>query len=325
MSIYGFKLYSTFLYGPSPSNISSVSPNRGPSIGGQSIILEGSGFDPRTWDDTFEGLTLDATKWTDISSGTGSVTTNSPHLQLSTGTTSSSISGIESISSWTDCQLEIKFTLPNVQIPLSIIRPISFQLRIDANNYAEMYISLDNTGAYTFNCEVYRGGSLIGSYNESCSSGLFNFRILRWDRTVYFIYNGIIKYYNSSFVNTAAVYRIYANNLLANYDAISNVEWFYWRTYITIDNQLIYDPTVVSDFRIRGFTPPSVNDKDVSAAYAGLSDVSVVGTGKYTAVNSYEYYYEDRLRIMNVPQFDLLLSVIDDDQLITKSTSEKGL
>jgi len=325
MSLYGTKLYGTFLYGPSPASISSVSPDRGPSIGGQSVILEGTGFDPRHWDDLFEGGVLDAAKWTDISAGTGSVATGSSHLQLSTGATATAIAGVDSITSWTDCQLELKVILPSVTNPTGTVMPIAFQLRVDANNYAIMYIELDSSGVYTLNCDVYRGGVSVGTYSQVCTRGVSNLRILRWDKTVYFIYNGVIVYYNSNFVTTVAVARIYSSNLAVNSDVVSTVEWFYWRTFVTVGDQLIYAPTIVSDFRLRGFTPPSVNDKDISAAYAGLADVSVVGTSTDTSVDAYEYYFTDRLRIMNIPQFGIKLSVIDDDQLITKSTASKGL
>lgn len=326
MSIYGTKTYSTFLYGPDPSTITSVSPDTGPSIGGQLLVVEGTNFDPRYWDDLFDGAVLDVVKWLDISAGTGAVVTGSSHLQFSTGVVAASVAGIESVSSWVNCQLEIRVILPRIyENPVGSVVPIAFQLRIDANNYALMYVSLSTTGVYTLNCEVYRGGVLIGSYNMVCNRGTLNLRILRWGTTVYFIYNGTIVYYNANFLTTVAKARVYSGNLAETYDVLATVEWFYWRTFVTIDNQLIYAPTVVSNFRLRGLTPPSVNEKGVSAAYAGLCDVSVVGVGTVVSNDAYEYYYIDRLRILNDPQFDMLLSVIDDDQLITKDTSDKGL
>lgn len=326
MTRYGLKTYGTFVYGPSPSTISSVAPDSGPSIGGVDIIVEGVGFDPRQWDDLFNTGSLDLAKWTDISSGSGSITTGGPGLNLSTGTTASSIAGIESVALWADCQHEIRLRLPRISSnPPGDVVPIAFQLRVDASNYAVMYVVLDITGIYTLNCDVFRGGVSVGSYSQTISRGSLVFRILRWNSTVYFILNGSIVYFNSSFVNTAATSRVYASNSSQTYDAVSDIEWFYWRTFLTIDNQLIFAPTVVSDYRVRGLTPPSVNDKDVSASYAGLADVSLIANGKDTSTDAYEYYYVDRLRVMNIPQFNILLSVIDDDQLITKSTSSKGL
>ncbi len=325
MSLFGAKLYGSFLYGASPTVISAVSPDSGPSIGGQSVVLEGTGFDPRHWDDLFEGAVLDAALWTDISAGTGSVATGTSHLQLSTGATATAVAGIESLASWTNCQLELRTVLPNVSNPAGTVMPIAFQLRVDANNYAVMYIELSSSGVYTLNCDVYRGGVSVGSYSQVCSRGVSNLRILRWDRTVYFIFNGVVVYYSSQFVATVATFRVYSSNLAVNRDVVSTVEWFYWRTFIVFDNELIHSPTVVSDYRVRGFTPPSVNDKATSAAYAGLVDVSTVGTTTDTSTDAYEYYFKDRLRVMNIPQFDIKLSVIDDDQLITKTSESKGL
>lgn len=324
MSLYGLKKYSEFLYGPDISTILSVSPDSGPSTGGQSIIIEGTDFDPRHWDDTFELGALSAL-WTDSSVGTGTVTTGASHLQLSTGTTAASFARIGSTNSWTDCQLEVRTILPQAARPAGTVVPLAFQLRVDATNYALMYINLLAAGTYTINCDVYRAGVSVGSYSAACTRGLSNLRILRWGTTVYFIYNGIIIYYNENFVSTAATARIYASNGAQTYDVTSTVEWFYWRSFVVIDNQLIYAPTIVSNSRLRGFTPPSADEKGVLAAYAGLCNVSVVGVGTVTSLDSYEYYYTDRLRVLSIPQFDMLLSVIDDDQLITKSTMAKGL
>jgi len=271
------------------------------------------------------GVTLNLALWSDISSGSGSVNTGSSHLQLDTGITVSSIAGIESVVSWDYCQLELKVLLTEVSNPSGVVRPIAFQLYVDANNYAIMYVELDSSGTYTLNCDVYRNGSSVGSYSEEVSTGSLNLRILRRDKTIYFIYNGTIVYYNSDFIISAAKIRIFSSNLTVGESVSATVEWFYWRTYIAIGNELIYAPTVVSDTRIRGYTPPSVNDKGVSAAYAGPSDVLIVGAGDYVLVDGYEYYFEDRLRVMNIPQFDVLLSVVDDDQLITDSNRAKGL
>jgi hypothetical protein len=325
MSLYSVKTYSTFVYGPDPSTVTLVSPDSGPSVGGESIVIEGTGFDPRHWDDLFTGV-LDPLKWTNISAGTGTVTTGASHLQLSTGATAASTAGVASTAAWLDCQLELRVILPRIAAnPAGTVTPIAFQLRVDATNYALMSISLSTAGVYTLTCAVYRAGVLKGSYSETVTRGLSNLRILRWGTTVYFIYNGTVVYYNADFVTTVATFRIYNSNAAIAYDTLATVEWFYWRTFFTIDDQIIHAPTIVSDFRLRGFTPPSVDEKGVSAAYAGLSDVSVVGTGAVTSNDSYLYYYNDRLRVLNVPQFSTVLSVIDDDQLLTKSTSAKGL
>ncbi len=324
MSLYGTKPYSTFLYGPDTSTIASISPDTGPSTGGQSFVLTGTDFDPRHWDDTFELGALSAL-WTDSSVGTGTVTTGASHLQLSTGATAASYARIGSVNTWTDCQLEVRAILPRAARSAGTVVPLAFQLRVDVNNYAVMYINLLAAGTYTINCDVYRAGVSVGSYSATCTRGLSNLRILRWGTTVYFIYNGALIYYNSGFVSTAATARIYAFNNAIAYDATSTVEWFYWRSFVVIGDQLVYAPTVVSNWRLRGFTPPSADEKGVVAAYAGLRDVSVVAVGTATYAASYEYYFEDRLRVLNIPQFDMLLSVIDDNQLITKSTMAKGL
>ncbi len=324
MSLYGTKLYSTFLYGISTSFI--ISPSDGPSIGGQDFIVNGIGLDPRQFDDIFDGAILDLTKWVDISSGTGSVSLGSSYLNLSTGVTPGSIGGIESLNSWSDCQLEIRSILPVVTSnPAGDVNPVVFMLRVDANNYAVMKIILDTSGNYTLNCDVYRGGVSVGSFSTSCSHGLSVMRILRWDKSIYFIYQGSVIYTNSNFITTAVKARVYSNNISQNYDVTSLVDWFYWRTYVAFDEQIVHSPTVVSDMRLRGITPASINDRDISGAYAGLVDVSVVGATTATSVNAYEYYFRDRLRILNTIQASSLLSIINDDQLITKDNIDKGL
>jgi hypothetical protein len=325
MTIYSSKPYASFLYGTSTPGIHTISPDRGPSSGGQLVIVEGSVFNPSGWDDAFTGASLDASKWSDISTGTGSVSTNAPNLELSTGATASSVAGIESLASWDNCQFEIKVFLPVVDNPISSVRPIEFQLYVSATDYAVLYVELDSSGSYMLHCDVYRNGSSVDTYSTICSSGSSVFRILRWDSTVYFMYNGTVIHSSSSFVDTSATVRLFNENLTVTEDIFSTVEYFKWKTYVSFGDQVVPYTTVVSYKRLRAYTPPSVDDKDISGAYAGTVDVSVVAAALYTYAAGYEYYFEDRLRVMNIAQDDVKLSIIDDDQLITDPNSSKGL
>ena len=100
-----FKYGTGILYGTLLS-LDSISPDSGPSTGGVDFVIRGDSFQFLSFDDTFEGSVLDVTKWTDISSGTGTVATGSSHLQLSSGTTLGSVAGIEMLSNFTNVARE---------------------------------------------------------------------------------------------------------------------------------------------------------------------------------------------------------------------------
>mgnify|MGYP001111668849 CR=1 FL=1 len=327
MSYYGTKLYGSFIYGIT-TVINSISPDTGPSIGGTAFAVDGEGFDPRVNDDDFQTPPVpNPLLWNSLDAGTGSSTTGSSHLQLSTGAGAGAIAGIESIKTWTDCQCEIQVNLPQITAnPGGNVTPIAFQLRVDANNYCRMYIQLSATGAYTINCDVYRGGASVGSYSATTTNGLSYMKILRFGTRVYFYYNNVLIYDNRDFVATAAAYRVYATNNAQAYDIPdTTVVWFYWRTFVAFDNQVVHNPTIVSDFRLRSITPPSLDCFEQDAAYAGLVDFTVVGATSVTSMSVFLYYYNPRLKVMNNAQNSTVLSIIDDDQTLTKTGYDKGL
>lgn len=326
---FTFKYGTGVLYGTS-SIIDSVSPPDGPSIGGQNFIILGSGFDPRQWDDFFIGLVLDATKWNDISVGSGSISTGSSHLIINTGSIAGSIAGVSSKNLFSDAQSEIRVLIPPIdKFPLNNVSFLDYDMWVDANNYARMSVVLNSvTKELELQFEVCVGGSVVDFIKKPIpwTVGLSTFKILRKGSTVYFIANGKVMFVSYRFINIPAIYRFYSNNRLESYE-INNViiELFYYRTYVSFDEQIVHDTIVVSDNRIRGITPPSVDSRRRSAAYAGLVDITVVGGGTYTKFDSYEYYYVDRLKIVNNEQDDMLVSIINDNQILTPEGFDKGL
>jgi hypothetical protein len=306
-------------------SITSVYPLTGYSDGGESFTIAGEGFDPREWDDLFTAALLDVAKWTDISAGGGTVTTGANRLQLSTTVAVGATAGIESVNTWNDVQGEIVSILPNLSaVPPAEVELINFMLRVDANNYCTLRVTFDVDGVYTLECDVYRGGVQQDFYSTSWTYGAAIFKILRWGSTVYFIANGSIVYTSEHFYNNAAAFRIYAYNLADAYDAYSTVQWFYFRPFAIYEDRVVHDTKVVSDTRIRGGIPYSIDTRGVLGAFAGDIDLSVVGRGLDTDVNGYEYTYRDRLKIINSTAKDLDLQITDDDQLLTPSGVKRG-
>ena len=324
----GWKYGSGILYGAT-SVINSISPDSGPSTGGVAFYTDVEGADPRIWDDLFLNPAVpDPLLWATLPDpgGSATLTTGTSHLQLSTGAVATSVAGIESLQTWTDCQCEIRVMLPQLAAnPGGNVIPIALQLYVDANNYGLMYVQIDATGAYTINCDIYRGGASIATYSTTTTHGVGLLKILRFGTTLYFYYNNTLIYTNKDFVATVATYRVYSTNLAQNTTVLSTVIWFYWRTFVAFGEQVVHNPTVVSDFRLRGLTPPSLDSFYQEAAYAGLVDFTLVGATSVTSVSAYEYYYLDRLKVMNNEQNDTLLSVIDDDRALTKTGYKKGL
>jgi len=326
--------YSTFLYGTGvlygfSTTVDSISPPEGPSIGGNGFILKGSGFDPRQWDDEFTNIVLDAVKWTDISSGSGAVSTGTFHLQLATGLTVGSVAGIESKALFNDTQGEIKLIINPINVlPLGIVNLLNFELWVDANNYASLSITMDTVAdSINISCKVYVGG-FISDQNVIIpwTRGTSVIKILRKDSTVYFIANGMVIFKSVRFTNLPAIFRFYSTNNAEPYDVNQLiVEWFYFRPVVSFGDQVVHETIVVSDNRARGVVPPSIDDKQQEAAYAGLVDVSMIGVGTYTLVNAYRYYYLDGLKVINNIQFDTTLAIINDDQVLTPTGYNKGL
>ena len=326
--------FITFLYGTGVlygmnTAIDSVSPEQGPSIGGNKFIISGEGFDPRQWNDLFNTGLLDTVKWTDISSGSGSISTGPFHLQLSTGTTIGSIAGVESKALFTDAQGEIRTTFnPIIVYPNNDVSLVDYLFYIDANNYAKMSVTLSGLDkSLKLSCEVYVGGTLAdNSIPLDWTTGLSVFKILRKGTTIYFIANGEVIFKSMRFVNNPATFRIYSNNLTDTLDVNgTKIEWFAYRTYAAFGEQVVHDTLVVSNNRVRGIVPPSIDDRTIEAAYAGLIDVFVAGNGSYTLNNAYEYYYLESLKVINSSQFDTKLSFINDEQVATPEGYSKGL
>lgn len=322
-----FKYGTGVLYGVATS-ITSVSPDTGPSIGGNEFVMEGIGFDPRHWDDQFTAAVLDPVKWTDISAGTGTVTVASPNLVLSTGAVLGGIAAIESVANWVDVQGEIRCTIPRyTTYPTSTVNAVSLQLYVDATNYCQISVMVgENSSAINLLCEVWRNGVVVSSYTAPWTVGTSMFKILRWGTDVYFIVNSAVVLLSHNFVTTAATFRIYNDNIAANYDVFNTqVEWFYYRPFAVFENQPVHDTVIVSDYRLRGNAPPSMDNLRQSAAYAGLVDTAVVGNGLFTLNDSYLYYYVDGLTVIDNVQQATKLSLIDDAQVVTPAGYTKGL
>lgn len=322
-----FKYGTGVLYGVA-TDIDSVSPDTGPSIGGNEFFMTGIGFDPRHWDDMFTAAVLDPIKWVDISAGTGTVTVNAPNLVLSTGAVAGGIAGIESVATWVDVQGEIRCTIPRyTTYPTSTVTTIALQLYVNATNYCQISITLGaNSSAINLLCEVWRNGAVVDTYTAPWTVGTSMFKILRWKTDVYFIVNGTVVLHSHNFVTNAAKFRIYNDNLAANYDVYGTmVEWFYYRPFAVFEDQPVHDTVIVSDFRLRGNAPPSMDNLRQSAAYAGLVDTSVVGNGLFTLADSYLYYYLDGLTVIDNVQQATKLSLIDDAQVVTPAGYTKGL
>ena len=321
-----FKYGTGILYGTTLA-LDSISPDTGPSTGGQAFVIRGETLYYPTYDSEFTGVVLDPSKWTDISSGTGSATTGSSHLQLSSGTTTGSVGGIQMIASHTDVQYEAKINIPSVTVnPTADVILFEMQNYVDANNQANFYVKLDSSGNVTLNSDVYLGGTLKDTYSETWTTGVSTLKILRWSTDVYFYANGSLFYYSKQGNTSSAAFRFFVGNLTTTYNVYNTVvEYVKNRPYAAFDNQVVHDLTVVSDSRARGFTPPSMDGRGRSAAYEGLVDVSVVSNATLTVTDMYEYYYVDSLTLVDEEQFDFKFSAIDDDSVKTPAASSRGL
>lgn len=322
-----FKYGTGVLYGMS-TTISAVSPDTGPSTGGSAFVMTGVGFDPRQWDDLFTAGALDVTKWADLTMGSGTLTTGVDHLTLSSGAVPGSVAGIESLASWPDVQGEIRCTLPRyTTYPDSDVVCIALQLYVSATDYCMLSITCGTTaGTFSLNAEVYIAGALTESYTADWTYGTAMLKILRWGAAVYFIANGDVVFSTQEFIADVATMRVFVDNVAATYDVYNtNVEWFYFRPFAVFANQPVHDTVIVSDIRLRGTTPPSVNAMGVDASYAGLVACSVVGVGTYTLADAYLYYYLTGLALLDSTQQGTKMSLIGDDQVKTPDNAARGL
>ena len=74
-----------------------------------------------------------------------------------------------------------------------------------------------------------------------------------------------------------------------------------------------------------GYTPPSIDVSGNEAAYKGLVDVSVVSNTTVTLSDAYEYYYPDRLTLLDNAQYGVKLSKVDDLTVRTPKLYTVGL
>jgi len=326
--------YSRFIYQTSvlygySLTFGGVSPDTGPSTGGVAFTCTGLGFDYQAFSDTFTGVILDLAKWTDISSGTGTITTGASNLQLSTGATSSSVAGISMNSTFYETQYEAKVNIPSVTAyPTSEVSLFTIQYYIDASNYGDMSVLLATDGSVTLECNVYKGAVLVSTYSEDWTLGVSTFKILAWRNNLYFYANGSL-FFRSQHFTTATVgyYNFFVENKSASYNVYNTVvEYIINRPFVVFgDTQVVPDVILVSDTRIRGLTPPSIDTYGTEAAYAGLVDVNVCINNVETQANAYEYYYLKKLVVLQENQFDILLSDITEDTVRTPELVTRGL
>jgi len=325
-------LYSSFIYGSGilygvSASIGTIDPARGPSTGGNTFVINGSGFANAQWSSFFTDPALDPLKFTDVSVGFGSATTGTPNLTLSSGDAPGGIGGVESVATWTDAQAEAVLYIPPITAyPASEVVLGAMTLWIDATNYAVLGIYLGaSSSTLVLRATTVRAGITLGTKEVEWTAGLSKLKILRWGTKLYFYAGGELFHTDARFVNTAATYRIGCGNQAAAYNAGCRMSAFYWRPFAIFDGRPVHDATTVSEDRIRGQVPPSWNDKDTDAAYSGLVDVAVVGVGTFTKADAYEYYYVDQLTIIDNGSSDIKVSLLSDPLLKTPSASLRGL
>jgi hypothetical protein len=314
MSSFGSFIYhSGVLYGAG-SSISAVSPDTGPASGGNAFVLSGGGLNLTSWDDDFTAPALLGTLWTDISSGTGALTTGASHLTLSTGTTAGSVAGVESVPTVENFQFEVNVNIPRISsYPGSSVNFITISYYIDASNYTEMSVRVGSTSsAITLHCETVLGGVSTGSYDIVWTTGISTFKVLRWLNRVYFIANGTVIYVSTGFTPAVATYRIYAYNNAATYDVAGVVvNSFCSRPFAVFGDTPVFDTVTVSDNRARGIVPPSIDVFGTEAGYAGLITVYFVSASVSSLSDGYEYYFEKDLVLVSNQQDDIVLSIVD--------------
>ncbi len=238
------------------------------------------------------------------------------------------MAGIESKTLWGNAQGEIRIVLPTVRVyPSAPVKLTALSLYVNATEYVIAYIEL-TSDTLQLRCEVYRGGALVDEMIVPLpwTTGVTMLKILRWGSDVYVYANGALVFRSVRFVSTTAKFRIISTNETTPYNLQGiRVEWFYFRPFAIFQNQPVHDTVVVSDNRIRGVVTPSRDVRWQEAAFEGLVDVSVVANGDYTKSNAYEYFFEDRFRVINSAQAESKLSFINDPQLRTPDGEQKGL
>jgi hypothetical protein len=331
-------LYSDFLYAGTyaaggdvygfDTVLSSISVESGPSTGGQRFVLTGESFGYEGYDDTWTNATLDAAKWSDISSGSGSISVASPNLLLNTGATSGSVSGVSSVSSVSNFQFETRVSIPSVSVyPSSSVNLFTYEAYVDSSNYCSFAVTQGtSSGTTELTASVVVNGRVVDTWSSSWTTGVSVFRMLRFGTSVYFYGNGSLFFSSKRFVTTSATIRYYSANNSASYAVAGvNVLHSLLKTFVVFGEQVVFDPIIVSAYRLRGLTPPSRDGRDQLAAYSGYVDVSVVSGGTVTRPNFYEYYFEDNLVILNSPQFNVKMTIPDDTTVRTPVLESQGL
>ncbi len=324
--------YSTFVYGTgvvygATVDFTEVLPATGPSTGGTSFVIRGEGFDYTDFDDDFTAGALDGAKWTDISAGTGSVATGADHLQLTTGSTSSSVAGIEMKTTFANTQYECKVNIPTpLSNPVSSVVLFGVFLLSSAIDGIRVAVLMDSTGAITLNMLVAVAGSVAETYSIDWTTGVSVFKILNWLDDTYVYANGSLVFTTKKVPRALDYWTFFSSNEAAAFN-IQNVivEYVKCAPFVMFDNQPVHDATVVGDYRIRGVTPASVDVSGNLEAYKGLVDVSVVAGSTYTDIDAFTYYYLDELTALDESSIDTKISLIGDSTIKTPSNEVKGL
>lgn len=321
-----FIYHSGILYGATMA-LDSISPNRGPSTGGTLFIAEGASFSFPTFDDDFIDASLDTSKWTDISTSSGTAVTGASHLVLDTGSTATSVAGLIMDYAARDTQFETRVNIPPVLAnPTAAVNLFTIAKYVDATNYATMSVNLSSIGEVTLDITLFVNNTVKEVFPLAWTTGISTFKILQWGTSLYFYANGILILETKQFVNSVGAYQFYCSNQTAAY-TISNVvvEYVLNRPFAAFDAQVVHDLVLVSESRVRGLTPPSMNFKDVIAAYSGLVDVSIVSSSVVTGTDFFEYYFEDRLTVEDNTQFDMKISDITELTVRTPYLAKRGL
>jgi len=324
--------YSTFVYGSGvlygPTiDFTDVLPATGPSTGGQNIVIIGEGFDYTSFDDDFTGVGLDGAKWTDISAGTGSVTTGANHLVLTSGAVAAGTGGIEMKTTFDNTQYECKVNIPRPTVyPLSEVHIFTMQLYADANNHSTMSIILSTDKLFYLEVKITHGGSAVETYRESWTYGVSTFKILNWIDDTYFYANGSLFMKSKKHTRDVDTWRFYTTNDAATYDIDGVIlEYVECKPFIMFDDRPIHDAVVVSDYRIRGVTPPSENVYGKDGAYAGLVAITVVAGTTSMDLDAYTYYYVDELIALDDTANTVKVNIVGDSTIKTPLTVARGL
>jgi len=321
-----FKYGTGILYGPSLS-FTDVLPISGPSIGGTPFVVLGSAFEYTTFDDDFQGAILDPGKWSDISLGGGSATVGSALLHLSSGVVAGDIGAVIMNSGFDHIQYEVKLNIPIITVyPPILVSLFKISFYADPNNYSNISIDLAADGSVTLSCVVYKGGILVGSYSCAWTLGVSTIKLLRWRSVIQFYANGFL-IYECKQANILTSFFIFGvDNLADNYAIFdTKIDYIINRPYVVFGEQIVHDVITVSELRLRGVTPPSIDSRDLEAAYAGDVHVHVVTNAVQTKPSAFEYYFLPGLTLVDDKQFGYKVSDISDTTVRTPSLVNRGL